>query len=164
MKLSKRILSMMLALVLVCSVFPVQAFAKGSIMYGIGFTTGSDLRLREKPNSASKILDVSPKNEVVVVIEKSGDWYHVIYNLQEGYMHKNYVSVLTAQNAELGYGKVTGDDVNMRSGPGTNFKSVTKGDKGDMVYIIGLNYSETIKTNVAFGSDFVIKLSNRTAA
>lgn len=139
MKLSKRILSLALALVLLICAVPVSVSAKGPVMYGIGFTTGSDLRLREAPNTTSKILDVSPKNEVVVVIEKSGDWYHVIYNLQEGYMHKNYVSVLTSQNAELGYGKVTGSAVNMRTGPGTNYNSVTKGNIGDLVYIIGLN-------------------------
>ena len=139
MKLSRRILSMMLAMMLLCSSLPISVSARGPVMYGIGFTTGSDLRLRESPNTSSKILDISPKNEVVVVIGKSGDWYHVIYNLQEGYMHKNYVSVLTVQNAELGYGKINGTDVNMRTGPGTNYKSVTKGDKGDMAYIIGLN-------------------------
>jgi len=108
-------------------------------MYGIGFTTGSDLRLRQQPSTSCKILDVSPKNEVVVVIGKSGDWYHVIYNLTKGYMHKNYVSVQTTQNAELGYGKVNGTDVNMRTGPGTNYSSVTQADKGDKVYILGIS-------------------------
>ena len=98
MKFTRRLLSLLLALVLLGSAFPMNASAKGPIMYGIGFTTGSDLRLRQQPSTGSKILDVSPKNEVVVVIGKTGDWYHVIYNLTEGYMHKNYVSVQTTQN------------------------------------------------------------------
>ena len=108
-------------------------------MYGIGFTTRSDLRLRQQPSTSSKIIDVSPKNEVVVVIGKSGDWYHVIYNLTVGYMHKNYVSVQTTQNAELGYGKVNGTEVNMRTGPGTNYSAVTQGNTGDQVYILGIS-------------------------
>ena len=88
MNVTRRALAMVLCAVLFLGMLPVNASAKGSIMYGIGFTTGSDLRLRQQPSTSSKILDVSPKNEVVVVIGKQGDWYHVIYNLTEGYMHK----------------------------------------------------------------------------
>ena len=139
MKFTRRILSLVLAVVLLAGALPLNAQAKGPIMYGIGFTTGSDLRLRQQPSTGSKILDVSPKNEVVVIIGKSGDWYHVIYNLTEGYMHKNYVSAQTTQNAELGYGKINGTDVNMRTGPGTNYSAVTQGNTGDKVYILGIS-------------------------
>ena len=139
MKFTRRVLSLVLAVVLLAGALPLSAQAKGPIMYGIGFTTGSDLRLRQQPSTGSKILDVSPKNEVVVVIGKTGDWYHVIYNMTEGYMHKNYVSVQTTQNAELGYGKVNGTEVNMRTGPGTNYSAVTQADKGDKVYILGIS-------------------------
>ena len=139
MKFTRRALAMVLAMVLLISAVPLRTNAKGTIMYGIGFTTGSDLRLRQQPSTSSKILDVSPKNEVVVVIGKTGDWYHVIYNLTEGYMHKNYVSVQTTQNAELGYGKVNGTEVNMRTGPGTNYSAVTQGNTGDQVYILGIS-------------------------
>ena len=139
MKFTRRALALVLAAVLLISAVPVRTNAKGTIMYGIGFTTGSDLRLRQQPSTSSKILDVSPKNEVVVVIGKTGDWYHVIYNLTEGYMHKNYVSVQTTQNAELGYGKVNGTEVNMRTGPGTNYSAVTQGNTGDKVYILGIS-------------------------
>ena len=139
MKSTKRILALVLAAVLLLGSLPMTASAKGTIMYGIGFTTGSDLRLRQQPSTSSKILDVSPKNEVVVVIGKTGDWYHVIYNLTEGYMHKNYVRVQTTQNAELGYGKINGTEVNVRTGPGTNYTAVTQGNTGDKVYILGIS-------------------------
>jgi uncharacterized protein YgiM (DUF1202 family) len=139
MKFTRRALALVLAAVLLISALPVRTNAKGTIMYGIGFTTGSDLRLRQQPSTSSKILDVSPKNEVVVVIGRSGDWYHVIYNLTVGYMHKNYISVQTTQNAELGYGKVNGTEVNMRTGPGTNYSAVTQGNTGDKVYILGIS-------------------------
>ena len=139
MKLTRRALALVLAMMLLVSAVPMRTNAKGVIMYGIGFTTGSDLRLRQQPSTSSKILDVSPKNEVVVVIGKQGDWYHVIYNLTEGYMHKNYVSVQTTQNAELGYGKVNGTNVNVRTGPGTNYSAVVQADKGDKVYILGIS-------------------------
>lgn len=139
MKFSRRILAMVLCAVMFIGLLPMNANAKGTIMYGIGFTTGSDLRLRQQPSTSSKILDVSPKNEVVVVLGKTGDWYHVIYNLQEGYMHKNYVSVQTTQNAELGYGIVNGTKVNVRTGPGTNYSALGQGNTGDKVYILGIS-------------------------
>lgn len=159
MKFTKRALALLLCSVLILGMVPMNAFAKGPVMYGIGFTTGSDLRLREQPSTGSKILDVSPKNEVVVVIGKSGDWYQVIYNLQEGYMHKDYVSVKTTQNAELGYGKINGTDVNVRSGPGTNYSAVTQGNTGDKVYILGISggwYKVIFKEKICYvRSDYV---------
>lgn len=159
MKLSRRIFSLLLVLVLSVGFLGVQASASGTVMYGIGFTTGSDLRLRAKPSTSSSILDVSPKGQVVVVVSKVGDWYKVIYNLQEGYMHSDYVSVLTRENAELGYGKVNGTYVNLRTGPSTGYQSVGMADKGDKVYIIGLNtgwYKVIWKSKICYiRSDFV---------
>ena len=139
MKLTQRMLSILLALILLISAIPLSATARGSILYGIGFTTGSNLRLRSEPSTTSKVLDVAEKNEVVVVISKVGSWYKVNYNLREGYMHSDYVKVATKENAELGYGRINGTSVNLRSGPGTNYSKIASGNAGDKVYIIGIN-------------------------
>ncbi len=139
MKFHKRIISLLLALVLLAGPLTTTAHAAGDIMYGIGFVTASALRLRSEPNTTSSTITTAPKNECVVVISKTGEWYKVNYNLQVGYMHEDYVSVLTAENAELGYGKVTGDRVNMRSGASTSNRIVDVAAKGDKAYIIGLN-------------------------
>lgn len=139
MKFYKRIVSLLLALILCAGSLPVTAFAAGDIMYGIGFVTATSLRLRSEPNTTSNTIATAPRNDCVVVISKTGDWYKVNYNLQVGYMHKDYLSVLTVENAELGYGKVTGDRVNMRSGASTSNKVVAVASKGDKAYIIGLN-------------------------
>lgn len=140
MKFSKRIISALLVLVTVISCISITAAAQGDVKYGVAFTTGSNLRLRSKASTGSTILDVaSSKGEVAVVISKSGDWYKVIYNLQEGYMHSDYLNVVTKENAELGYGVVNGTSVNMRKGPSTSYASVAKASKGDKAYIIGIN-------------------------
>ncbi len=139
MKLSKRIFSLVLILVLMAGTMALPASAKGDIMYGIGFTTGSGLRLRSEASTSSSVLDYAPKGEVVVVIAKVGEWYKVNYNLQVGYMHSDYVSVLTRENAELGYGKINGSYVNLRAGAGTNYRVLATSSKNDKVYIIGLN-------------------------
>jgi len=139
MKFYKRVLSLALALVLCAGSLSITASAAGDVMYGIGFVTASALRLRSEPNTTSSTVTTAPKNECVVVISKDGEWYKVNYNLQVGYMHEDYLQVLTAENAELGYGKVTGSQVNMRSGPSTSHRVVSVASKGDKAYIIGLN-------------------------
>ena len=139
MKISKRVISLVLVLIMLVSTVSITAAAKGDIMHGIAFVTGSGLRLRSKASTSSTILDSASKGEVAVVVSKQGEWYKVIYNLQEGYMHSDYLSVATKENAELGYGSVNGSAVNLRSGPSTSYNSVAKANKGDKAYIIGLN-------------------------
>lgn len=139
MSFSRRIIAMLLAVIMMFSTLSVTASAAGDVMYGIGFVNTTNLRLRSKPNTNSSIIDTAPKNDCVVVIAESGDWYKVNYNLQEGYMHKDYLNVLTRENAELGYGKVNGTSVNMRSGPSTAYRAIAVASKGDKCYIIGLN-------------------------
>ena len=139
MKFPKRMLSLVLALVLLSSVFAVTVSAAGTIMQGIGFVKATSLRLRSEPNTSSQILATAYNNECVVVVSQSGEWYKVIYNLQEGYMHQDYLTVLSRENAELGYGKVTGSGVNLRSGPSTGYRVVDVAGRGDKCYIIGLN-------------------------
>ena len=138
MKQFVRAISLVLVLVLFFGSMPVTAFAKGDIAYGIAFITGSNVRLRSNSSSSSKILDTTNKNEVAVVLSKSGDWYKVIYDLQVGYMHGDYLNVAKTQHAELGYGKINGTSVNLRAGAGTSYSKVAVGTTGDKVYIIGI--------------------------
>ena len=134
-----RFFSLFLAMVLVFSAIPMTAFAKGDVMYGVAFVDASNLRLRSEANTSSKALATASRNEVVVVISKQGDWYKVNYNLQEGYMHGDYLDVKTSENVELGYGTINADSVNLRNGAGTSSKVVATGSKGDKAYIIGIN-------------------------
>ena len=139
MKFTARIFSLFLAVVLLVSALPVTALAAGNIMYGIGFVNTDNLKLRAQASTASKILDVADKDDCVVIVSKVGSWYKVIYNLQEGYMFASYLNVLKVENAELGYGKVTGGQVNLRLGPSTYNRIVDRAMKGEKVYIIGIN-------------------------
>lgn len=141
MKFTRRIVSMMLAVLLISSILTISVFAAdpGGRKTGVAFVDASSLRLREGPSTKSATLDFAYRNEVVVTLGKTGDWYHVLYNLQEGYMHEDYLDVVTVENAELGYGRVTGSNVNMRKGPGTSYKSLGKSHRGDLAYIIGIN-------------------------
>lgn len=139
MKFLKRLMTLMLVMILFASCFAVNASAAGTVLYGIGFVNTSSLRLRSDATTNSKVLATAPQNDCVVIISQHGDWYKVNYNLQEGYMHKSYLDVLTRENAELGYGTVNGSSVNIRAGAGTSYRSVAVASKGSKCYIIGLN-------------------------
>lgn len=141
MKLTKRIVSLALVLILMSSALTLSAFAAdaGVQKVGIGYVDASSLRLRESPSMKSATLDYAYRDEVVVILGKKGNWYHVLYNLQEGYMHIQYVDFFRTENVELGYGVVNGTYVNMRKGPSTSYTSIGKSTVGDKAYILGLN-------------------------
>ncbi len=139
MNFTRRILTLALAMVLCMGCLSISASAAETTMYGIGFVNTSSLRLRAEANTSSAVLATAPKNDCVVIISKSGDWYKVNYNLQEGYMHSSYLDAATKENAELGNGKVTGSGVNLRSGPSTSHSVTAVASQGASCYIIGLN-------------------------
>lgn len=159
MNFPKRILSTLLAFILCVGSLSVTVSAAGNVMHGIGFVNTNSLRVRSEANTTSKVIDTAPKNDCVVVISQKGDWYKVNYNLQEGYMHKDYLDVLTKENAELGYGKVNGSSVNIRAGAGTSYRTVAVASKGSKCYILGLNngwYKVIYNTSIGYiRSDFV---------
>ncbi len=153
MTIFKRASALIITLIMLLSSVAIPALAAEATVHGIGFVTASSLRLRAEPNSSSKTLDTAPRNECVVVLSKSGDWYKVSYNLQEGYMHQDYLTVSERENAELGYGKVNGQSVNLRTGPSTSYSVSAVSSKGDKCYIIGVNngwYKVIYKNTIAY--------------
>ena len=139
MKISTRIISLLLALVLAFSCLAVSVFASGEIKSGVSFVNASALNLRSGPSTGTSVVDVAFRDEVVVITGKTGDWYKVIYNLQEGYMHSDYLNLIERENVELGYGKINASCVNLRSGPSTSHSIVTQAYEGATAYIIGIN-------------------------
>ncbi len=140
MKTTMRIASTLLAIFLFIGIFtPAAQAAGGSIKTGIAFVTATNLRLRSGPGKSHATLDYAGNGEVVVLLGRTGDWYKVNYNLQTGYMHKDYLNVTTRENAELGYGRVNGTRVNVRSGPSTGYKAIAQANLNDRAYIIGIN-------------------------
>ncbi len=139
MKWTKVIAFLLIVSLLSPTLFLTASAAGGSIKSGVGFVNTGSLRLREKATTASATLAYATKDEVVVILEQTGSWYKVLYNLQEGYMHADYLNVAAVENAELGYGQVNDSYVNMRTGPGTSYASIGKSHTGEMAYVIGLN-------------------------
>lgn len=139
MKIIRNLLTLTLVLVLAAGCIPLSASAAGNLMYGIGFVNAGSLRLRSSAATTASTLDTAVRGECVAVIAKEGDWYKVSYNLQEGYMHSDYLTVNTKENTELGYGKISGAGVNLRTGPATSFSVAAVAHSGNMCYILGIN-------------------------
>lgn len=139
MKFTRTLLTLTLVCILSISILPLSASAAEETVYGIGFVKGDSLRLRAQASTNSAIIANAPRNDCVVVLAKEGAWYKVNYNLNVGYMHSDYLNVLTKENAELGYGKITGTNVNLRSGPSTAHSVAATAGNGEKCYIIGLN-------------------------
>ncbi|MBR4989879.1 MAG: C40 family peptidase [Oscillospiraceae bacterium] len=159
MNFTKRVINLMLTTILFICCCAVSASAAGETVHGIGFVNTNNLRLRSDSTINSKILDTAPKSDCVVVLSRNGDWYKVNYNLQEGWMHEDYLDVLQRENAELGYGKITGNGVNVRAGAGTSHRSVAVASKGSKCYILGVNdgwYKVICQSSIGYiRSDFV---------
>ena len=142
MKFSTRAAALTAALMIFSSSFSMKAHADDNgLVYGIGFVNATGLNLRQSPDTGSQVLTTANSGECIVVLGSENGWYKVSYNLQIGYMSADYISVAAAENAELGYGVVTGSGVNLRSGPSTSYNRVATASQGEKCYIIGVNNS-----------------------
>ena len=139
MKFTTRAAGILMALMILTGIFSITAAAEGTMYSGIGFVNASGLNLRQQPDTGSAVIATANSGECIVVLDQVGQWYHVLYNLQEGYMSAEFLKVAAAENAELGYGKVIGTSVNLRSGPDTSYNRVGTASLGEKCYIIGLN-------------------------
>lgn len=140
MKFSTRAAALTAALMIFSSSFSMKAHADDNgLVYGIGFVNATGLNLRQSPDTGSQVLTTANSGECIVVLGSENGWYKVSYNLQIGYMSADYVNVAAAENAELGYGVVTGSGVNLRSGPDTSYNRVATASQGEKCYIIGVN-------------------------
>ena len=140
MKFSTRAAALTAALMIFSSSFSMKAHADDNgLVYGIGFVNATGLNLRQSPDTGSQVLTTANSGECIVVLDSENGWYKVSYNLQTGYMSADYINVATAENAELGYGVVTGSGVNLRSGPDTSYNRVATASQGEKCYIIGVN-------------------------
>ncbi len=141
MNFLKRIVSLVLTFFIFIGIAGIHANAASNRQnkIGVAFVNASSLRLRSGASTDTKTLDYAYNGEVAVLLEKVGQWYKVNFNLQTGYMHSKYLWTATKENAELGYGKVNGSSVNVRSGPATSYSTITKANINDKAYIIGIN-------------------------
>ena len=136
----KKISSRLIALILTVSILASIALPASAteLKTGIGVVTASSLRLRASAPTDSEVLANASCGDCVVIIREVGDWYLVNFNLEIGYMHKDYIEFNEKKNVKLGFAMFdTG--CNVRKGPGTDTSVVAQAPKGETCFIIGFN-------------------------
>lgn len=126
-------------LVLFCLLLCSSATPARADSEGAGTVTASALNMRSEPSTSSSVVTCLPRGTVVVLTGTSGNWYQVAYKGSTGYMIKDYLDVSSSADAALGEGTVTGNYVNIRSGPSTSNSVIGSRSKGDTLSVTGVS-------------------------
>lgn len=105
---------------------------KSSVKKGKVVNVSSNLRVRQNPNTNSKIVGYLYNNEVVDIMGSEGSWYKIKFKGNSGYVHKDYIRVAGNNTESNGsqssskQGKVINISSNLRirSEPNTNSKTL----------------------------------------
>ena len=100
--------------------------------------TGNSVNFRKGPSTSYESLGKLNKGDKVEYISTSNSWSKVKYNGKIGYVSSQYLAEIET-NVEYRY--ITGDSVNVRKGPSTNYESLGKLNKGDKVEYISTSLS-----------------------
>ncbi len=127
-----------------------------SAMKSIGTVISDNgLRLREQPNTKSKILEVLKFNEQVDILnEADNGWYRVkTQKCQEGFCFAQYLSVKNKYtNSNIGI--VNSDNgLRLRSQPNTSSDVLTVLKFNEQVYILEENYNNWYKVRTKDGQE-----------
>lgn len=116
---------LIIALILVISLPDQAQAAKGVI-------TGSVVNVRSGPGSSYTIDGNLLKDTEVEVIESQNDWYKISKGSLVGWVSSSLLQVTQTEQV-----KVTGELVNLRSGPSTGYDRVAQASKGDILTLLG---------------------------
>ena len=137
----KRILSLALAVVLVFGmlVLPIQA-ANADSQAGVIKAVGG-LNVRTEPTTGSKVLTTLSNGSYITLMSKSGSWWRVEYGSgRYGYFHADYITTVSGNTATV---NTDPSGLNVRSGPGTDYKRGGILRKGDQVEISATGYDSS---------------------
>lgn len=97
-----------------------------------GIVTASELNIRADASTTAERVGGLNYGARVEILEKSGSWGRT----KDGWISLDYVYQDGTTGARTAKGIVTGDELNIRSGPGTGYDSVGTLNSGDEVTIL----------------------------
>lgn len=156
--MKKRLLSLLLAVIMCVSLLAVPASAAGIS----GAKTTSALNLRSGASTSKSIIMTMPAGAEVIVGMTQNGWCKVVYNNTVGYASADYLKTVSKVSGNFGTGTVSGSDVRMRSGAGTNSSVITTLDKGTKMSVIGASgnwYEVSYSGKTGYVSADYMKLS-----
>lgn len=101
----------------------------------ITYTTTTSLNVRKGPGTKYSKIGTLAKGQSVEVISISNGWAKISYNKGTAYVGANYIkkSITSSTVKEM---TVKVDDLNIRTGASTKYKSIGKLNKGDKVKVL----------------------------
>lgn len=118
-----------------------------------GEVTASSLFVRSQPSTNSNVIGSLSRGNKISLYERSGNWYEVRINNQRGYVHGDFIKVISQPGEALSgqTGQITASRLNVRSdasASSTVIGSVTRGT--------------TVELQERHGSWFKIQHNNRS--
>ena len=106
-----------------------------------GIVTTGELNVRSKPSSQGDKITTLKYGARVEILETSGNWGRT----SKGWIHMNYIYKDGTTGKNTDSGTVTGSELNIRSGPGTQYTSLGHYNAGDRVKILEkFTYDNTV--------------------
>ena len=102
--------------------------------------TGNGVNIRSGPGTGYESIGSVNKGDKLFSKGKSNNWYMVEYGNTTGYIIEDYVTIEHGgfyTVVDSGTLSVNGTDVNIRSGPGTEYQSIGKVSRGTTLTITG---------------------------
>lgn len=84
---------------------------------GLGSVEVLGVNVRENPNMDAAVVTTVGQGQQVLVLSKEGDWYRVDCDGVTGFVHSDYMTVVSEGTADLGYGLVKCSAANIRTAP-----------------------------------------------
>lgn len=107
---------------------------------GGGEVNATVLNLRSQPSTSAKIVAKIPNREFVLVESKTGDWYKVVYDGTEGYVHSDYVIFQEYLIGDYSYNAtVNGSGVRLRNGASTYSDIIANYNVGAKLSVVGVS-------------------------
>jgi len=132
--MTKRIVSITLCMLILLGtiLMPNPAYAATMSSYAGAVTTaGGNLNVRSSTSTASTIVANLKKGSHITLLSKSGSWWKVEYEKGKyGYCHADYITPIQGKAVAVA---TQAGNLNIRSGPGTNYGKIGNLSKGEVV-------------------------------
>lgn len=108
---------------------------------------GSNVNFRSEASTASSVIgQFDDGTQVEFLAVENSSWYKISVDGVVGFVHADYLDVeeeeivnAYAESGEKLYGRMNGDYVRVRSGPGTDYTVVGKYNRGELFTITGID-------------------------
>ncbi|HHU62768.1 MAG TPA: SH3 domain-containing protein [Clostridiales bacterium] len=105
-----------------------------------GTVTASALNVRKSASTSAAKVGLLPKGKQVEILGSSGKWYKIKSGSITGYVHSDYIKITSGGGSSSSSTKTVtvtaSSGLNVRSGPGTNYKRITVAKKGTKLQVL----------------------------